>query len=270
MTGQAEQKARMMRLIHLSDLHFGTNAPELTLLLQKTIDELSPDMVIISGDFTQTAVASEFAEARAFLDALKFPWFSIPGNHDISRYDMFERFTNPYKSYRRWISKDIQPVFHGKGVCVAGINTARRIVPHWNWAHGAISKDQTEWLAAQYATQPDAVKVCVMHHPVWRAVEMQLHTIVFGGREALEALKRMKVNLVLSGHVHHAAVLTMPVDEKSKIVFVSASTALSSRLRGQKNGFNIIDIYPDRMAIEVRGFLDGKFDKLESYEHMMN
>lgn len=256
-----------MKILHLSDLHFGTGTAELNTLLQKTINSIAPDLVIISGDFTQNATNEEFSDARNFLNSLKYPWQAIPGNHDISRYNLIERFSDPYRHYRTWISQDIQPVYRRNGVCIVGLNTARNILPHWNWAHGAISSHQMEWLAKQYAEQAGALKICFMHHPVWKVMEAQLHTIVFGGHAALNALKAMKVNLVLSGHVHHAGVTALPIDDKNKIVFVSASTALSRRLRGQKNGFNIINLYPDRMIIELHGYATDRFEKLESHEH---
>ncbi len=258
-----------MRIVHLSDLHFGTILPDLTPLLLAEIDGIRPDLIVVSGDFTQTGSRQEFAEAQAFLAGLKFPWMAIPGNHDVPRYDFAERFFDPYKKYRRFIAADIEPVYNEKGVCLAGINTSRRILPHWNWAHGAISGEQTGWLRNQYAAAPDSFRVCVMHHPVWKVTEAQLKVIVFGGHKALQALKDMKVQLVLSGHVHHAAIHTIPVDDKNKIVFLSASTALSRRVRGQKNGFNVIDIDPpDRMNIEIRGYTGKGFGKLESYEHV--
>jgi 3',5'-cyclic AMP phosphodiesterase CpdA len=258
-----------MRLVHCSDLHFGTTLPELTSLLIATINGLKPDLVVVSGDFTQTAIRDEFEESRNFLRRLEFPWFSIPGNHDISRYNLVERFSDPYKKYRRYINENIQPVLHANGVCIAGLNTARRIVPHWNWAHGAVSGRQLSWLKEQYEAQPKAYRICVMHHPLWSVTEAKLQTIVFGGKEALQALNDMKVDLVLSGHVHHAAMQAVRSDDKNKTVFLSASTALSSRLRGQKNGFNVVDIYPDRLCVEMRGYVDKTFDKIESYEHLM-
>ncbi len=259
-----------MRLIHLSDLHFGTVLPDMTPLLLNEIERLNPALVIISGDFTQTAIAEEFEEARKFLASLRFPYLAIPGNHDVPRYDLKERFLDPYKKYRRFISPVLEPVYRDDLACIAGINTARRVVPHWNWAHGAISTGQTGWLKKQYDSGPqDAFRICVMHHPVWKVTEAQLRVIVFGGHKALQALKDSKVDLVLSGHVHHAAVHTMPVDDHNKIIFLSASTALSRRLRGQKNGFNVIDLHEKgRMTIEIRGYVDGRFEKLESYEHM--
>jgi 3',5'-cyclic AMP phosphodiesterase CpdA len=53
----------MPRLIHLSDLHFGAHEPQLVEAIETRIDEEKPDLVVISGDFTQRAKTDQFKEA---------------------------------------------------------------------------------------------------------------------------------------------------------------------------------------------------------------
>ena len=57
----------MARLIHLSDLHFGAHDQQLVDAVEARIDEETPDLVVISGDFTQRARTEQFADACAFL-----------------------------------------------------------------------------------------------------------------------------------------------------------------------------------------------------------
>jgi 3',5'-cyclic AMP phosphodiesterase CpdA len=45
----------MSTLVHLSDLHFGKDRPDLLEPLLSCVNELNPDIVAISGDFTQRA-----------------------------------------------------------------------------------------------------------------------------------------------------------------------------------------------------------------------
>ena len=59
------------RLIHLSDLHFGRDRPELMRPLLDAVNGLSPDLVAISGDLTQRAFDSQFRAARAFIDRIE-------------------------------------------------------------------------------------------------------------------------------------------------------------------------------------------------------
>ena len=60
----------MRRVLHLSDLHYGKDRADLEEPLLETVDRLAPDLVAISGDFTQRARVSQFDRAQAFLDNL--------------------------------------------------------------------------------------------------------------------------------------------------------------------------------------------------------
>ena len=96
-----------MRIVHLSDLHFGRHDPEIVAGLAAEIAEHAPDLVVVSGDFTQIGTPIEFAMARDFLRTLAAPVFAVPGNHDVPLYDIFRRggFTDailPMRSSRCW------------------------------------------------------------------------------------------------------------------------------------------------------------------------
>lgn len=254
-----------MRILHLSDLHFGTETQDLQEDLIEHIQAISADLVIVSGDFTQVGSATEFDRARVFLGMLGIPVFCIPGNHDIPRMHFMERLLNPYRKYKAFITDDLCPVLHRDEVTIAGINTARRVLPHWNWAHGAISAEQLVHLKQVFEKNPRNLKICVMHHPVHKAASNAHKTIVFGARSALQSLLKMKVDIVLTGHVHHASVTIME-DDGHQTIFLSASTALSTRLRLQKNGFNTIDIEGRKITVKIHAYNNGVFDCLEKVE----
>ena len=61
----------MPRLVHLSDLHFGAHDERLVEAVEARVDELKPDLVVISGDFTQRARTEQFKEACEFLERLQ-------------------------------------------------------------------------------------------------------------------------------------------------------------------------------------------------------
>ena len=64
-------------LLHLSDLHFGTERPECIQAIQKFCAEHKPEIVVVSGDLTQRAKFKEFLACRQFLDGLKIPYFVV-------------------------------------------------------------------------------------------------------------------------------------------------------------------------------------------------
>ena len=53
----------MALILHLSDIHFGAHDPRLVAAAEARIDEEKPDLVVISGDFTQRARTEQFEEA---------------------------------------------------------------------------------------------------------------------------------------------------------------------------------------------------------------
>jgi 3',5'-cyclic AMP phosphodiesterase CpdA len=236
-----------MRIVHISDLHFGTESPDGVAALGRAIRSSGADLVAVSGDLTQVGSREEFHAARRFLDAVEAPLLCVPGNHDQPRFRLWRRFTDPFSRFRRYITAERVPVHRGEGVVVAGINSARPLVPHWNWANGAISRRQLDRLQDVYNASAAPVRVCVLHHPIHRAGDVPVRTRVFGARRARRAMEQMRVDLVLTGHVHTSSLESR--GDGHSTAYLSASTALSSRQRGEANGFNLVDVTAERLSV---------------------
>ncbi len=228
-----------MKIAQISDLHFGCTAPEVVAALGASLRDLAPDLVIASGDITQDSTAAEFAEARAFFDSLTPPVLAIPGNHDLPGMDL-TRFVDPFARYRRYISTDLEPEQRGPLVDIKGLNSARMILPHPNWANGAVSPRQCRDITEFFEASTAPWRMLVLHHPLVTSRELPLETAVFGRQRALQTLARQRIDLVLAGHQHHAFAEPVQRDGHTT-VFVNASTATSTRLRKQPNGFNLLD-----------------------------
>ena len=120
----------MTRIVHLSDLHFGAHDERLVEAVEWQVDQLKPDLVVISGDFTQRARTEQFRDACDFLDRLRdhgHEVLGVPGNHDVPLYDVLRRFLSPLARYRRFIDDSLCPFVELPGVAVLGINTARSL-----------------------------------------------------------------------------------------------------------------------------------------------
>src|SRR5438045_5390816 len=156
----------MARLVHLSDLHFGAHDEDLVEAVERRIDEEKPDLVVISGDFTQRARTEQFKEACGFLERLRdsgHEVLGVPGNHDVPLYDVLRRFLSPLTRYRRFIDETLCPFIELSGIAVLGINTARSLT----FKDGRISDDQVEFIRETFARTPqEMVRVLVTHHPL--------------------------------------------------------------------------------------------------------
>src|SRR5438067_11654413 len=130
----------MRRIVHLSDVHFGTVDPGAVDLVVEKVNELSPDIVIVSGDLTQRARTSEFKAAKAFLDRLPNPQIVVPGNHDIPLYNIFDRFFRRLNKFQRYITRELRPTFFDEELAIVGLNTARSMVIKG----GRINREQVE------------------------------------------------------------------------------------------------------------------------------
>lgn len=234
----------MTRLLHLSDLHFGRVRPDLTEPLIATINELAPDLVVVSGDFTQRARLWQFRQARAFLDRLAPPVLSVPGNHDTPLDNVVVRFLWPWRRYRRFIDRNLMPTWEKDLTRVAGVNS----VNPFSWQRGRIGKTASAHITRTFAGLPDQwFRVAVMHHPLEHGPQVHKQ-LMRGAGAALDLLGQTGVDIVLSGHLHLGS--AAPFRAAPGTLFVQAGTGLSTRLRDEENTFNLLTLARDDLRID--------------------
>ncbi len=232
----------MRTLVHLSDLHFGRVDDALLQPLTDLILQLAPDLLVVSGDLTQRARSREFIAAKAFLESLPFPRIVVPGNHDISLHNLFDRFLRPLAKYRRHITNDLQPFFFDNEIAVVGVNTARSLTIK----DGRINHEQMAQVSACFARVPESLmKIIVTHHPFDLPDQYRRTKLVGRADSALQSFASIGADLLLAGHLHasHAGTTDAryPIDGYAALV-VQAGTATSTRGRGEANSFNVLRI----------------------------
>jgi 3',5'-cyclic AMP phosphodiesterase CpdA len=246
----------MRTLVHLSDLHFGRVDPALLDPLRDLVHSVDPDVVVVSGDLTQRAKSDEFEQARAWIDTLPGPQIIVPGNHDISLYNVFRRFVLPLERYKRYITEDLDPVFIDDEIAVLGVNTARSLT----WKDGRVNREQVEKIRATLSSlDPAITRVVVTHHPfdLPKGAEDDPDDLVDRAQMAMDVFAECGVDLLMAGHLHlsHAGntQARYKISEYAALV-VQAGTATSTRGRGEVNSFNVIRIERERIEVDRYGW----------------
>lgn len=240
----------MRTLVHLSDLHFGRIDPALVEPLRRAVVELQPDLVAISGDFTQRARRAQFLAARAFVDSLNARTLAVPGNHDIPLYDVVSRFAAPLDYYRRYISSNLEPEYIDEEMIVLGVNTARSMV--FPSGEGRINEGQVDRIVRRLAAVPaPLLRVVVTHHPFDLPPGVHQRRLLGRSGMAMSRLAQANADLFLSGHLHISHV-SHAVDRYEiaghSALIVQAST-VSTRSRGEQPSFNVLRMH--RPEIEL-------------------
>lgn len=247
----------MPRLIHLSDLHFGAHDPVLVTAVEKRLDEEAPDLVVISGDFTQRARIEQFKEAGAFLMRIRdagHEVLAVPGNHDVPLYDVLRRFLSPLTRYKRYVDDSLCPFIAIPGAAVLGINTARSLT----FKNGHVSHEQMGFIRQTFAkTEVNQPRILVTHHPLF-ALPVgdgpKLGHVMDDQQLALDAIADAGVDLLLAGHNHRASVndAASLATGAGKALVIQAGTATSTRTRDELQSFNRIEIDGSGVRVTVQ------------------
>ncbi|HEY4595206.1 MAG TPA: metallophosphoesterase, partial [Thermoanaerobaculia bacterium] len=168
------------------------------------VERQRPDFVVISGDLTQRAKPEQFRQARAFVDrieALGVPTLTVPGNHDVPLYRVWERIFNPYGCYRKYFSPELEPIYRDEELLVVGINTAFG----WTIKDGRITLRRLLEVEKVLRETPDEVlKVVVAHHHLIPPPNFGTQEVLANAYEAIDLFSSAGVDLILSGHLHQA------------------------------------------------------------------
>jgi 3',5'-cyclic AMP phosphodiesterase CpdA len=248
-----------MKLLQVSDPHFGTERPEVVDGLLRLAHELVPDVVLFSGDITQRARRGQFAAARRFADALlqRRPaeppgvLLALPGNHDVPLFNVFARVLSPYAGFRAAFGDELEATWDAPALQITLVKSTRR----WRHKNGDISAAQRRRVAARLRQAgPRQLRVVAAHHPLAVPKSHEAHNLARGAQAALRDWAEAGADFVLGGHIHLPALL--PVHEAlpglpKPMWVLQAGTATSRRIRHEAdNSVNVLRL-PDAAAPEL-------------------
>ena len=247
----------MRTIVHLSDLHFGRLDPRVVSPLVAAVEAVAPDLVAVSGDLTQRARRGQFADARAFLETLRFPRLVVPGNHDVPLYDIATRFLRPLGRYRRFVAEDVEPIFADEEMVVIGLNSARSLT----FGRGRLNALQIARARERLReARSNVIKIIVTHHPFDLPDDYDPKHLVGRAQMAMTELASVGADLFLAGHLHvsHIGRTAERYQVAGHCALVVQAGTISTRQRGEANSFNVLRLQRPMITVERRTWDDNE------------
>jgi len=226
-----------MIVVQISDLHVGSQfLQEKFDILVSEVNELNPDVIVITGDLTNEGLMKEYEKAKSLIEQFNTKKIiAISGNHDYRNtgYLLFKRFF-PFQTIHE-LNDD---------VVLVTVGTAR---PDRN--EGEVGYRQNLWLERTMKKYKDKVKIVAMHHHLIAIPDTgsdQL-TVVDAG-DVLRTILDTEVDVVLCGHKHRPWAWNFRT-----LTVVNAGTATSERVRGLfENTYNILTIEKGKVQVDLK------------------
>lgn len=249
-----------MRIAHLSDPHFSTFDLSLTQFLSKRwignfnylltrsylydseslfqlpalFESLGVDFIFFTGDFTSTALPSEFEKALAFTSLFKSPVFTVPGNHDV--YTRASEKKKIFYTYFKNPSLEKARVFKtalGKDMWAIGLDCAVASAPLLSY--GTFFPEMEETLTEVLATIDPTHKIVLYNHFPLSSHGRPRHDLRRGDKLRSILARFPHPKIYLHGH-DHVPYIEDRRHEKLPLIFNSGSV-----VKKVKGGFSLFE-----------------------------
>jgi putative phosphoesterase len=226
-----------MQIVQISDLHVGSQfLQEKFDILVDEVNELNPDVIVITGDLTNQGLMKEYKKCKSLLEKFNTKkMIIISGNHDYRNtgYLLFKKFF-PFETINE-LDDD---------VVLVTVGTAR---PDRN--EGEVGYRQNLWLERTMKKYKDKIKIVAMHHHLIAIPDTgsDQRTVVDAG-DVLRTILDSNVDVVLCGHKHRPWAWNFKT-----LTVVNAGTATSERVRGFfENTYNILTISNKTVQVDLK------------------
>jgi 3',5'-cyclic AMP phosphodiesterase CpdA len=242
------------RVVHISDLHRGKHEqPAVDDALVALVDEIAPELVVVTGDLANRGRRPLLERARLLLDRLPAPALAVPGNHDLP-YRFPQRFTSPGRLFAEVIGPT-QPAYRSETLVVCGLDSTRP----WRHQGGALRSSDLRRAAEQLAAAPvGALRVVAFHHHLAGAPWRAARKLPLADRDrVLSALAIAGADVILGGHIHQATAVSnteFTASPPSHPVVLATAPGLGrprpSR-RGEAQGLQVVSWSADVLHVET-------------------
>jgi 3',5'-cyclic AMP phosphodiesterase CpdA len=226
----------------------------------ESLKEISPHLVVISGDITQRARKKQFAQASEFVMSIsQFPVITIPGNHDIPLFNIFARLFYPYAGFNHMAKSTLGREVVVHGVQVLALNSTSR----FRHIQGQLDLEKLE-KALEHRPAEVHTRIVFFHHPMDCPHRVDKKKLLRGREATLKILEKHQVDMVLGGHIHDPLVSLSKESYKDvgrSLIIGVAGTCLSWRTRpGAPNSFNVIEIDTSQEMLRERQVSLSRYD----------
>jgi Icc protein len=216
-----------LRIAQISDIHCGEVSFDAALMssILDSINEMSPDLLVVAGDLTATGYEWEFQEAARWLERVEPPMLVIPGNHDSRNvgYIHFERyFGSRFSRYRKAFDAERAERLRASGFTVVGVDSSQ---PDLNDGH--VGREHYRWISDQFDEPNDFKILAIHHHLVSIPGTGRERNIITDAGDLLAELTKLDIDVALSGHKHVPFFWSV-----NGMLICNSSTATTHRVRG--------------------------------------
>ncbi|MGY0503124.1 phosphodiesterase [Nocardia sp. FBN12] len=187
----------MILAAQLSDTHFDHSArnTERVEAVMGYLAELPrrPDVILVTGDITDSGTPEQYAQARTALRAAEIPVYLLPGNHDDRVNFRTALLGEPAAT------TPINNVYRVGELTVVMLDSSIPGQPA-----GLLGEDTFDWLRATLAEAPDGPILVALHHPPKRVFSPVVDVIALAdpGRLAAVVAGDPRIVGILTGHAH--------------------------------------------------------------------
>lgn len=215
-----------MKIAHISDIHTAEPhfLPDLLERVINAINEIEPEIVVVTGDLTENGYPFEFKRAESYIARIECDKkVVIPGNHDARNvgYLGFEEMFGHRSTIEKY-----------EGITVVGVDSTQ---PDLDDGH--VGREKYGWI--EHCLDTDEFKVVALHHHLISVPKTgRERNILIDAGDVLELLIRCGTDLVLCGHKHVPWLWNL-----NGMVIANAGTACTNRVKWNiPQSFNLIEI----------------------------
>ena len=241
-----------LKFVQLSDIHYTTQKDDTTFkalghskeLLEDAVSQINMipnlDMIMITGDLTDSPTTEAVEEVLPYVNSLQKPWYLSFGNHDIS---ISGKLTK--KKYIEILNKNnenfnfdksyysFSPKKHFKIIVLDAIIDDRVT------GNGIIPEDEMKWLDEEIANTTDDVIMLFMHHPVKEPFKSSGHRLKNAQELTEMLLKHRKPIAIFTGHYHASKIY-----QENNILYVCSPALVT-----YPNAFRLINVKNNKNEI---------------------